>query len=291
MKDRSFPTRLCALAVAVALFGAACSSSTEPAAVETGADAAATVPTSDDSIAEPAADDGHQHQHGDMLEVTWSPVPTVTLQVGADPISGWNIQAVPTGHRLAPEHASTEPIDGEGHMHLYVDGVKVARLYGEWFHLPALAPGDHEIRVELSANDHSVLAVDGTMIDATTTVTETAGELVPMDDMDDMDETGDMDDSAAMDETGDIGAAQEIDVTVADGTVTGGGRRNVDVGTQLTVRVVSDTADEVHVHGYDLFAELVPDVASEIVFDASLPGVWEIELENSGLLLAEIVVS
>jgi hypothetical protein len=273
-----FRARLVALALVIAALGAACSSSNdEPAAVEaTDAPAA----TGNAVAAEPAAD-GHQHDQGATREVTYTPIPTVTLDVAADPVSGWNVHAVPTGHRLAPEHASTDPIEGEGHMHLYVDGVKVARLYGEWFHLPALEPGDHEIRVELSANDHSALAVDSVIIDATTMVTETAGELVPMENMDDMQDTGDPGDTTA----------QELDITVADGTVTGGGRIDVALGTEVTVRVVSDSADEVHVHGYDLLAELTPGVPAEITFVAELPGVWEVELENAGLPLAEMAIS
>ena len=55
-------------------------------------------------------------------------------------------------------------------MHLYIDGEKVSRLYGEWHHIGPLAPGEHEVRVELSANDHSAMAVDGDIIDATAVI-------------------------------------------------------------------------------------------------------------------------
>lgn len=65
----------------------------------------------------------------------------------------------------------------------------------------------------------------------------------------------------------------------------------IPLGAEATVRVVADIADEAHLHGYDLFVDLEPGVPAEIVFVADIPGVFELELEGSGLLLAEIEVS
>ena len=50
---------------------------------------------------------------------------------------------------------------GEGHAHVYVNGTKIARLYGTWMHIGSLPPGDVEVRVALSSNDHKALAVNG----------------------------------------------------------------------------------------------------------------------------------
>jgi hypothetical protein len=93
----------------------------------------------------------------------------VAVEATPDPLMGVNVTVTPTGFRWAPEHASGEHVDGEGHAHLYVDGEKQGRLYGDHVHLP-LEPGEHEIRVTLNGNDHADLVVDGEVIEATTTV-------------------------------------------------------------------------------------------------------------------------
>jgi len=83
-----------------------------------------------------------------------------------------------------------------------------------------------------------------------------------------------------------------IEVMVAGGAVSGdAGRREVAVGDTVVVRVTSDQADEVHVHGYDNTAAVALGEPVEIQFVADIPGVFEIELESAGLLLAELEVS
>lgn len=86
--------------------------------------------------------------------------PTVELIVHEDPKSGWNLQVITTNFTFSPESASLENTQGEGHAHLYIDGTKITRLYGEWYHLPELTSGMHEITVSLNANDHSPFIVD-----------------------------------------------------------------------------------------------------------------------------------
>ena len=89
---------------------------------------------------------------------------SVSLQVIADTVSGYNLRIVTQGFRYAPENAGAAHVPGEGHAHLYVNGVKT-RVYSEWFHLDGLAPGAHEVRVTLNANDHSPYAVGGVMVE------------------------------------------------------------------------------------------------------------------------------
>jgi uncharacterized cupredoxin-like copper-binding protein len=77
-------------------------------------------------------------------------------------------------------------------------------------------------------------------------------------------------------------------------TITAGGaieRGKVKVGREVQVVVSSDVADEVHLHGYDLSAEVAPGEQAEIEFDATIPGQFEIELENRGQLIGVLEVS
>lgn len=86
--------------------------------------------------------------------------------------------------------------------------------------------------------------------------------------------------------------AQVIDVTVAGGAVTGvGARVEVGLGEQVVIRVTSDVADEVHLHGYDLKADVAPGGTVEIPFTATIPGGFEVELENSGKTLFQLRVA
>jgi hypothetical protein len=103
-----------------------------------------------------------------MLELAdGEPVPTLALAATPDPAGGWNLRFTTTNFRFAPEHAGQPHAAGEGHVHLHIDGDKAARVYGEWFHLDALPPGEHELRATLNSNDHRMLAVDGKAIEAT----------------------------------------------------------------------------------------------------------------------------
>jgi heme/copper-type cytochrome/quinol oxidase subunit 2 len=81
-----------------------------------------------------------------------------------------------------------------------------------------------------------------------------------------------------------------IEVTVADGDVTGGGRKQVAKDELLTLRVTSDVADEVHVHGFDLSLDLQAGVPGELTFTPNAAGVYEVELEERGLQLLELEV-
>ncbi|QUL38167.1 hypothetical protein [Erythrobacter sp. JK5] len=100
------------------------------------------------------------------IEVTADPPPTIALAVHPDPVSGWNLEITSTGHVVTPDNASSAHVEGEGHMHLYLNGIKVTRIYERWFHLPALIPGKHDVTVELSSNTHAALAKDGVPIAA-----------------------------------------------------------------------------------------------------------------------------
>jgi len=61
-------------------------------------------------------------------------------------------------------------IAGRGHAHLYVDKVKIGRLYAADYVTAPLPPGRHEIRVVLNTNDHRAYAIAGAPIAATASV-------------------------------------------------------------------------------------------------------------------------
>jgi len=68
--------------------------------------------------------------------------------------------------------------------------------------------------------------------------------------------------------------------------------RHLSVARDRKVKVIvrSALADHVHVHGYDLMADVGPGAPATIEFTATAPGLFEIELEDRRLLLAELEV-
>jgi FtsP/CotA-like multicopper oxidase with cupredoxin domain len=61
-------------------------------------------------------------------------------------------------------------------------------------------------------------------------------------------------------------------------------------GDTVRLRVRHSSAEEVHIHGYDISEDLEPNQTATISFKAGITGVFEIELEQSGALLARLKV-
>lgn len=123
------------------------------------------------TVSEP--DDGGAHAHGGSEAVQAPPGMGVSVYVEPDSHStgGLNVRIDTTGFAFAPLSVNGEHVSGEGHAHIYVDGVKVARVYGQWFFLGGLAAGEHEVRVTLTSNAHQPYVADGEPVEATVVVT------------------------------------------------------------------------------------------------------------------------
>ena len=84
---------------------------------------------------------------------------------------------------------------------------------------------------------------------------------------------------------------QEFDLTVAGGRlVSGPAVIQVARGAEVTIRIHSDRADEVHLHGYDLHARIAPGEAAELKFTADKTGRFEYELHHSHVDLGALEV-
>ncbi len=56
--------------------------------------------------------------------------------------------------RFSLENMGKDNKYGEGHVHLYIDGKKVAKIFDKQFVYSALTPGRHEVVLELAHNNH-----------------------------------------------------------------------------------------------------------------------------------------
>jgi hypothetical protein len=96
------------------------------------------------------------------------------------------------------------------------------------------------------------------------------------------------------DRTGSTPAAGPTTVTVVvrDGSVLGGARTlDVERGRHVTLEVTADVVDEVHVHGYGIVLGIRPRRSIDVTFEATIPGVFEVELEALRLSLVRVRVS
>lgn len=117
----------------------------------------------------PAPETGHEHT--EFLDIPQTEAPLVALEVSADPDAGWNLHLTVEHFRFAPENVGMAHVAGEGHAHVYVNGEKVARLYGDWMHFSSLPPGA-EVKVTLNSNDHRPLRTGGQSIAAVVMIDE-----------------------------------------------------------------------------------------------------------------------
>lgn len=86
--------------------------------------------------------------------------------------------------------------------------------------------------------------------------------------------------------------AQVVTLTVVGGKVTGDAPRvKVALGSRVRVTVTSDVSDQVHLHGYDLQVATAIGSPVQIEFVADKPGIYAIELENSGRSLTRLQVA
>jgi hypothetical protein len=132
-----------------------------------------TVSNQDDHHSNDAEPEG-VHAH-DTVDVTdQAKRPTVKLRADEDEKGGWNLRLMTTNFTFTPQLVGGNDTIGEGHAHLWVDGVKLTRLYGPDYYLAALEPGDHEVTVTLNTNSHKDYVVDNELVADTITVTQAA---------------------------------------------------------------------------------------------------------------------
>ena len=195
-------------------------------------------------------------------EVDAANPPSVSGLEVTETADGWLVTFDVTGHEFSEEAKGSPHVDGQGHAHLYVNGTKLATIFENRFLISELPEGDHMISVTLNSNDHATLTLDGEPIAGMAMLTLEAA------------------------------VAPTATVTVSDGQPADGiVRIEVTQGDTVILEIVSDTSDEVHVHGLDVYGDAVAGDPLLMTFEASVAGIWEIELETTHTQIAELVVN
>jgi hypothetical protein len=84
----------------------------------------------------------------------------------------------------------------------------------------------------------------------------------------------------------------EIRIVVVDGAPRGGiVRETVEKGDRVVLVVRADVTDHIHLHGYDIMRDVAPGKPARLPFKATIPGRFEVELEDRGVQIADITVT
>lgn len=123
-------------------------------------------PAAHGSLAMGHGSGAHDMVHNTALEVSAVDAPQIDIELTRDQMEGYNLRLRTANFTFAPQAAGLGHMAGEGHAHVYVNGKKLGRLYGEWMHIADLPQGEVIVEVTLNSNTHSPLAVSGQPIAA-----------------------------------------------------------------------------------------------------------------------------
>jgi copper(I)-binding protein len=116
--------------------------------------------------------DHSMHQMGAAIEMgSDQNPPSIEMTVAQNANNSWSINLTTQNFEFfEPE---TEPLkhkEGQGHGHLYLNGLKLQRMYSNTATIGALPAGQHIISVTLNSNDHRAFSVEGAPITASAEV-------------------------------------------------------------------------------------------------------------------------
>lgn len=107
-------------------------------------------------------------QHYEVAE--GEPQPSLTLS--AEPANdGWRVTLSTENFSFSQDTVDGPHRPGTGHGHLYLNGLKLQRVFGVITHIGALPPGNYTFRATLNTNDHRIYSISGKPVSATWAVT------------------------------------------------------------------------------------------------------------------------
>ena len=107
------------------------------------------------------------HHPGHKIEAN-KPYPSVNLKIYEDNMDGYNLFIKLENFILTPEYVGEKNQTNSGYMHLYVNNIKISRVYSNWFHIPGryFNLKENIIRITLNSNLHYSFAINGNPIES-----------------------------------------------------------------------------------------------------------------------------
>ncbi|MFT4717070.1 MAG: hypothetical protein ACI861_000917 [Paracoccaceae bacterium] len=112
------------------------------------------------------------HDHSETVSVANTDgAPNFDFMLTKGAVSGWNLHIQTASFLFTPQAVNQANVPAQGHAHIYVNGVKLSRIYSSWFHIASLPEGAN-ITVTLNTNNHSPLVVGDVLLSVTKPVLE-----------------------------------------------------------------------------------------------------------------------
>ena len=107
------------------------------------------------------------HHPGHKIEAN-EPYPSVNLEIYEDNMDGYNLFIKLENFILTPMDVGKKNKSNSGHIHLYVNDIKIGRVYSNWFHIPGryFNLKENIIRITLNSNLHDSFAINGNPIES-----------------------------------------------------------------------------------------------------------------------------
>ena len=107
------------------------------------------------------------HHPGHKIEAN-KPYPSVNLEIYEDNMDGYNLFIKLENFILTPMDVGKKNKSNSGHIHLYVNDIKIGRVYSNWFHIPGryFNLKENIIRITLNSNLHDSFAINGNPIES-----------------------------------------------------------------------------------------------------------------------------
>lgn len=199
-----------------------------------------------------------EHVHDKQMNMPAAQAPTLALVLKDGDAGGFVLMLDTTRFRFAKEHADGPHVAGEGHAHLYVDGKKIGRIYAPRYELKPLAAGVHEIEVGLYSNNHMAYAADGKPVAARFAVLVSKSYQGSKNSQ-----------------------LQRVDLAIDHGKVNIKDKTiRVAQNDMVELRWSSDKNQTLHLHGYDIEAEVRPNSPVVMHFDAFATGRFPVEIHG-----------
>jgi hypothetical protein len=205
-----------------------------------------------------------------LLNMPAAQAPTLAVAMGDTEAGGLILMLDTTRFRFAEGHADGPHVAGEGYARLYIDGKKTGRIYAPRYELKPLTPGVHEIEVRLYTNNHVAYAADGKPVAARFVVLVSKSYHRSKD-----------------------GHLQHVDLAIEHGKVNVKDKTiRVAQGDVVELRWSSDVEQTLHLHGYDIEAEVRPGLPVTMRFVAFATGRFPVEIhgDNHGGARDQVVL-
>ena len=108
----------------------------------------------------------YAHHPGNIIEAE-KPYPRLTLNIYDDDLEGYNLFIDIENFDLNPSLMGITNKSNSGYLLLYINDIKIGRVYSNWFHIPQrfINLNKNILKVTLNNNQHDLVTIDGRPIE------------------------------------------------------------------------------------------------------------------------------